>query len=540
MLNPVRLAAPCLALIVALSPASAFADTFAVQGSLRTAGGGPVADGEYGLAVRFYDSDQKLVFEEKFIGAKVAGGLFVLVLGESGNPALDAAALAAKSAFVGVQVGSEPQLPLVPLRPVLRAWRTEVAALAEFATEAAHAALADSAKSANSAQVAAFADSAKQADFATSANTAALATDALHAATADVAKLAAEATHALQADHAVFADAAKQADNAATAEEAASAAKATVASAALALQCTGCIVADHLDAAVLAPFAKTASVNAFTQGQSIAGTLDMKNNEIQAFRVHNAAKAPFVCDAAHSGAIYFDTAEKAFVGCNGDAWASLGAAAANSYGQAPGNPGKSCLDIKTKVPAAASAVYWLKPASGAAFAAWCDMETDGGGWTMCSSDNHSVRISTELSSKTAFGQDGYRSDCTEVAFKEVIYVRHDNGQKAWFARDNGQTTTAKAVGFGASGDKLGTWSAKGGVASGAWKYQLVVCDVSMWTGFFLSGYTNCWKSCGSWCSDTTTHYYRYDGTAGNSYDGVAFHENGHTNVADKLVSVGLR
>ena len=45
----------------------------------------------------------------------------------------------------------------------------------------------------------------------------------------------------------------------------------------------------------------------------------------------------------------------------------------------------NCWDLKLKVPSAASGVYWIDPDGGShgnAFQAFCDQQTDGGGWTL--------------------------------------------------------------------------------------------------------------------------------------------------------------
>ncbi|CAH3191010.1 unnamed protein product, partial [Porites evermanni] len=48
-------------------------------------------------------------------------------------------------------------------------------------------------------------------------------------------------------------------------------------------------------------------------------------------------------------------------------------------------PVLNCLDLKLKIPSSASGVYWIDPDGGShgnAFQAFCDQQTDGGGWTL--------------------------------------------------------------------------------------------------------------------------------------------------------------
>jgi len=162
---------------------------------------------------------------------------------------------------------------------------------------------------------------------------------------------------------------------------------------------------------------------------------------------------------------------------------------------------------------------------------------------MCYTEkNNMVHISTEVAynSGKPYGTAGYRSDCRRVLFNQVMYVNHDANQVARFARDNTQQVTVHATGYHVDGSTLGHWTAKAGASTG-YKYQLNICDGGWrWVGLMMTGYTNCWKQCGSWCGDTSSPYFRTDGDDGGSYNGVSFNENGHTNVGYKTMSVGIR
>ena len=74
----------------------------------------------------------------------------------------------------------------------------------------------------------------------------------------------------------------------------------------------------------------------------------------------------------------------------------------------------------------------------------------------------------------------------------------------------------------------------------------MLCDniPSFQQGFMFTGeYNNGGKICDHWESDFSTWYFRHDGDFNpdtNRFGGVAFAENGHLNVTNKLISVLIR
>ncbi len=205
-----------------------------------------------------------------------------------------------------------------------------------------------------------------------------------------------------------------------------------------------------------------------------------------------------------------------------------------------------CNTLHSAFPNLASGLYYIDPdgvGGTAKFQAWCDMESFGGGWTMCYTEKNDMvhlAVQTAYNPAKPFGAAGYRTDCRKVPFNAVMYVNHDSSQKAWFQRDSEPKITLAGAGYNTSGEQLGLWTAKA-LATTNYKYQLIVCDGGwMWVGLMMSGYSSCWKQCGGWCSDTGSPYFRTDGDDGGSYNGVSFNENGHTNLSYKTMSVGIR
>lgn len=88
---------------------------------------------------------------------------------------------------------------------------------------------------------------------------------------------------------------------------------------------------------------------------------------------------------AVNGALRFNTASSSLQICDGAAWHTL---YNTGKGRTSANPATSCKQIDElyngEVQLAESGPYWIKPAgySGAAFEVWCEMDTNGGGWTL--------------------------------------------------------------------------------------------------------------------------------------------------------------
>jgi hypothetical protein len=69
-----------------------------------------------------------------------------------------------------------------------------------------------------------------------------------------------------------------------------------------------------------------------------------------------------------------------FEGCAAEGWVPLDSV--GLPGSSPGQPADSCQAVLDANPSAATGTYFLRGLSGTAFEAYCDMDTDGGGWTL--------------------------------------------------------------------------------------------------------------------------------------------------------------
>ena len=128
----------CLVVVAAtLVPATAAAqigDLLSVQGRLLTTAGGKAPDGQYAVTFRFYaaadDPIANALTAYVHPTVTVSDGIFAETLG--GSVPLDTASIASgQAAWLGVQVGADPELQRVPLHQVPYAFRATSAAALE-------------------------------------------------------------------------------------------------------------------------------------------------------------------------------------------------------------------------------------------------------------------------------------------------------------------------------------------------------------------------------------------------------------------------
>ncbi|MCB9738017.1 MAG: hypothetical protein H6747_02040 [Deltaproteobacteria bacterium] len=131
-IRPAAGLAALAAMVIAAPVHAAVPTTAAVEGVLLSRAGAPAADGEYDLTFSIYAAEgaKTAAWSEGPVKVTVASGRFSYAMGTS--KALDGKILAGlSSAWLGVQVGSDPELPRKPLHSVA------------YALVAAHAMTAD-------------------------------------------------------------------------------------------------------------------------------------------------------------------------------------------------------------------------------------------------------------------------------------------------------------------------------------------------------------------------------------------------------------
>ena len=132
----------------------------------------------------------------------------------------------------------------------------------------------------------------------------------------------------------------------------------------------------------------------------------------------------------------------------------------------------------------------------------------------------------------------YKTIFHRFQFTEVMFVDEKSKQKTAFTKSGSPVTFTGN--YDKNANAYGLWTAQG-VASTDYKYQMLICDTSFYKGLHFSGFTkSCYKQCDNWCGDTSSPYFRTAAVSDKNYKGVAFNENGHKPLANRLISAGIR
>jgi len=193
-----------------------------------------------------------------------------------------------------------------------------------------------------------------------------------------------------------------------------------VAVAARTLACSGCVTTAHLDASAvativaglgyaksadLAPVALSGKYSDLTDAPSLAkvatsglyadlsggpdlsgyakltldSNMDFAKHQALRFRLQTAAADPEPCTLQTLGMIYYNTSSKQILMCDGKIYTSV--ATVGDIGT-EGNPALTCLDLKTTMRATSTGFYYINPEGSGGVKVYCEMDLEGGGWTL--------------------------------------------------------------------------------------------------------------------------------------------------------------
>ena len=156
-------------------------------------------------------------------------------------------------------------------------------------------------------------------------------------------------------------------------------------------------------------------------------------------------KSDIGCTPASAGTIRWNGTH--FEGCNGNKYFAIKLFVGPGSKDEPA--GASCAAIKATAVDALSGLYWLKPDGGAAFEAWCDMNSHDGGWTLTMNldtndgatrhyeDNTFWTGSANVGSVNAALEADYKGEAFHrLGFKEIMIKAHIEGSvngSSWYA-----------------------------------------------------------------------------------------------------------
>lgn len=354
------------ALLAAPEPArAAVPGLMAIEGVLRTTDGGPAVDGAYELKFALYAAETggAPVWQESTITVAVKGGLFRTALGE--KAAIDPKITANGSLWVGVAVAGDPELPRRAVVSVGFAFRAGVAddlactgCVGAGALEAGllkpFAKTADLAKVAVTGQYADLLAPPKLDAFVTLNDLSSVAKTGQYADLTGAPKLAAVATTGSYAD---LKDPPKFA----------------------AIALSGAW-ADLKGAPVVPKAGTQCGTGLIVHGIAADGSLQCiagYDPSKQLFQFMVAKTAPKQCTPELFGSAYASDQDNALFICNGKSWYPIPITGYGTQAQ----PGKSCKDVLATASGSKDGAYYVT-LGGVTTLVYCDMTTDGGGWTL--------------------------------------------------------------------------------------------------------------------------------------------------------------
>ncbi|MCB9760223.1 MAG: hypothetical protein H6739_10345 [Alphaproteobacteria bacterium] len=140
---------------------------------------------------------------------------------------------------------------------------------------------------------------------------------------------------------------------------------------------------------------------------------------------------------------------------------------AQVYGDAEDCAAVDCLDLLSVRPTAPDGLYYVDPDSGGALEVWCDMSTDGGGWTMVASFNNNdgtynwTRYASDTDNLDNWrNQDtfGDLSTHTSADYKSEAFWRVDAATDILVTDDSGNWTSVDSALSGSLYDTITSYT----------------------------------------------------------------------------------